>query len=376
MNIGEALELLELQRPSLEQACRQLEERLREALQEAEIQIHSISSRLKSPQSVRAKLARPDKTYANVWEVTDLIGLRVTTYFEDTIAEVARIIESRFSVDFGHTNDRLAAEDYRIFGYRSLHYVCGLEQAQQLPKSFRFEIQIRTILQHAWAEIEHDLGYKASDSTPYTIRRRFIRIAGLLELADEEFVSIRRDLRSYEKSVGACAQDTSADFPLDRLSLQGLVQASPVQEMDREISHLLQRPLSTNLFFPEYLLKMLRLAGFRKTREVYSALQQHGQHLLTLISPYFEFTRTVWHLNSSDFESIPRGYCLFFLSHSVILQSSILERNKVAKLAQFYRELDYPSDEKSALEVADQLIETLARSDWSLPSDARGAIPT
>lgn len=365
MNIGEALELFELQVPTLESACLQLKARLQEALQEANIQFHSISSRLKSPESLRLKLARPDKTYASIWDVTDLVGLRVTTYFEDTIAEVARIIESRFAVDFGHTHDRLAAEDYRVFGYRSLHYVCGLEQARNLPITFRFEIQVRTILQHAWAEIEHDLGYKASDTTPDNIRRRFIRIAGLLELADEEFVSIRRDLRTYEKSVRACVQDTSADFPLDRLSLQGLVQAPAVQELDREISKLLQRPLSTDLFFPEYLLKMLRLAGFRETREVYAALQQHGQHLLTLIAPYFEFTRTVWHLNSSDFESIPRGYSLFFLSHSVILQSTILERNKVAKLAQFYKELDYPDDEKSALEVADKLIETLARSHWA-----------
>ncbi|ODT62187.1 hypothetical protein ABS71_16095 [bacterium SCN 62-11] len=372
MNIGEALELFQTQSPSLELACLQLKERLQEALQEANIQFHSISSRLKSPESLRPKLARPDKTYANIWEVTDLVGLRVTTYFEDTIDDVARIIESRFAVDFGHTQDRLAAQDYRVFGYRSLHYVCGLEQTRTLPPGFRFEIQIRTILQHAWAEIEHDLGYKASDSTPDTIRRRFIRIAGLLELADEEFVSIRRDLRAYEKSVRACAQDSSADFPLDRLSLQGLVQASAVQEMDRKISQLLQRPLSTAVFFPEYLLKMLRLSGFRETREVYAALEQHGQHLLTLIAPYFEFTRTVWRLNSSDFESIPQGYSLFFLSHSVILQSSILERNKVAKLAQFYKELDYPDDEKSAQEVAEKLLETLARSDWASASLSGG----
>ncbi|MBS2035244.1 hypothetical protein JST97_09655 [bacterium] len=365
MNIGEAIELFELQLPALELACLQLKERLENALQEANIQFHSISWRLKSPHSLRLKLARPDKTYASIWDVTDLVGLRVTTYFEDTIAEVARIIENRFAVDFRHTQDRLAAEDYRVFGYRSLHYVCGLDQSSTLPPLFRFEIQIRTILQHAWAEIEHDLGYKASDSTPDTIRRRFIRIAGLLELADEEFVSIRRDLRTYENSVSACAQDTSAEFPLDRLSLQGLVQAFAVLEIDRQISQLLQRPLSMAVFFPEYLLKMLRLAGFRTTREVYAALQEQGPHLLTLIAPYFEFTRTVWHLNSSDFESIPRGYCLFFLSHSVILQSSILERNKVAKLAQFYRELDYPNDEDSALEVAEKLIETLARSDWA-----------
>ncbi|WP_441293061.1 hypothetical protein ACSRUE_06010 [Sorangium sp. KYC3313] len=53
------------------------------------------------------------------------------------------------------------------------------------------EIQARTILQHAWAEIEHDIQYKSTSVIPTEIRRRFMSIAGMLEIADREFQAIQ-----------------------------------------------------------------------------------------------------------------------------------------------------------------------------------------
>jgi putative GTP pyrophosphokinase len=365
MIIAEAIDLFEKHRNLLDSSRESLCHDLAAALNQAGIKFNSLSSRSKVSESLRQKLARPDKTYESLWDVTDLIGLRVTTFFEDSIADVAKVIENRFSVDFRNTQDRLNHQDFKTFGYRSLHYVCRLNQAgSELPSNFRFEIQVRTILQHAWAQIEHDMGYKASDSTPDKIRRRFSRIAGLLELADEEFVSIRRDLRSYEASVNASAQDANAAFPLDRLSLQCLVQSPQVAKVDEQIATMLGRPLSDKVFFPEYLLKMLRLSGFRQSNEVYAALESSQAKLLAIIAPYFEFTREAWKLNTQDFETIPRGYSLFFLSHSVILDSTILEENKVSKLAQFYRELDYPDDEESANQVARKMMETLKSANY------------
>lgn len=92
------------------------------------------------------------------------------------------------------------------------------DRADPPHPDFRLEIQIRTALQHAWAEVEHDLGYKAQDAVPELIRRRFNRIASLLEIADQEFVSIRRELLHYQAAVRAeLVQGQS--LPLDAVSL-------------------------------------------------------------------------------------------------------------------------------------------------------------
>lgn len=84
------------------------------------------------------------------------------------------------------------------FGYRSVHYVVSLsEQRTNLPEwrnlaNLKFEIQIRTVLQHAWASISHTLQYKHENDVPTTLKRQLFRLAGLFEIADEEFVNIKK----------------------------------------------------------------------------------------------------------------------------------------------------------------------------------------
>jgi hypothetical protein len=84
-------------------------------------------------------------------------------------------------------------------GYHSVHYVVALGDGRRgLPEYARYdgllvEIQVRTVLQHAWAEIEHDIQYKARTALPSEIRRRFITLAGLLEIADREFQDIQTE---------------------------------------------------------------------------------------------------------------------------------------------------------------------------------------
>ncbi|MBI3558371.1 MAG: GTP pyrophosphokinase family protein [Deltaproteobacteria bacterium] len=346
----------DLHLPAFQALKARLQASLVELLSQNGIEVHAVSSRVKSRESLRYKLSRPDKTYRAVWDVTDLLGLRVTTYFEDQIEDVARLIEKHFRVDFNHSADKLGGKAPDSFGYRSLHYVCSFgatdSAAPQLPPEFHFEIQIRTILQHAWAEVEHDLAYKANGLTPLAIRRRFSRIASLLEIADEEFVSIRRDLESYEQSVRNTLTDPTLSFPLDGVSLQSTVQSAQVLELDQAIATLLGKELSPEVFFPEYLVKMLRLAGLQNTRDLAQALTNYRAGIVEMVTPYFEFTNQAWRLAAGNLVSVYRGYSLFFLSHVIILQSPLLEANKVSKLAQFYRELDYPDDESSAQRVA------------------------
>lgn len=96
------------------------------------------------------------------------------------------------------------SDDPTRFGYQSKHYlVKHLDTRAALPEYTRFsdriaEIQVRTILQHAWAEIEHDIQYKSSSVLPRTIRRRFGALAGLIEIADREFQAIDDENRAIQ----------------------------------------------------------------------------------------------------------------------------------------------------------------------------------
>jgi ppGpp synthetase/RelA/SpoT-type nucleotidyltranferase len=342
--------------PRIERALSLAHESLEQLLCSSDIKTHSLSSRLKSRPSLRYKISRPERTYQSLWDVTDLAGLRVTTYFEDTVEQVARLIESRFEVDFAHSTDKRQPADAGRFGYRSLHYVCRFPRAVDLPEDARFEIQIRTVLQHAWAEIEHDLGYKTTEAIPLSFRRRFSRLSSLLEIADQEFVAIRSDLEHYRAAIEAEAQP---NFPIDGVSFASLLRAPLVREVDAEIAGLLGRELGDEPFFPDYLIKMLRLSGLTETGAILEALARHRQPVLSLVGPYFDFSSEVWKLTARDLLTVPQGYSLFFLAHHAVLESPVLSLNKVAKFAQFYRELDYPNDEKTALDVAERLVQII-----------------
>ena len=94
------------------------------------------------------------------------------------------------------------------------------EQYPDRLKGIRFEVQIRTGLQHIWAEIEHDLGYKSKFGVPREIRREFSKIAGLLEIADDEFVQVRNGMSQYVENIrDKIIHGEAKDLPLSVISL-------------------------------------------------------------------------------------------------------------------------------------------------------------
>lgn len=91
-------------------------------------------------------------------------------------------------------------------------------------KDLKVEIQIRTILQHTWAEIEHDLGYKSSNDIPEKIRRNFSRLAGIIELADEEFLRIKQVLYEYSKNAKNEIEKESSDLNIDVVTVASFIE--------------------------------------------------------------------------------------------------------------------------------------------------------
>lgn len=344
---------------ALREAAARLEAELGGQLSAAGVPVHFIASRVKARDSLARKLARPDKTYRALWDVTDLVGLRVATFFEDVIDDVARLIEARFPVDFRHSTDKLRFEDAGRFGYRSLHYVCALPDAGALGPHFRFEIQVRTALQHAWAQVEHDLGYKATAQVPAAIRRRFSRVASLLEVADQEFVAIRRELAAYQAQVRDALAHPERPLPLDALAL-GAVTADPrVQALDEAVARALGLPRADTPFFPDYLVTLLEACGLGDTRALFDAVAAWGALAPRLVAPYFEVAGREFDLDAAKVGAVQRGYGLFFLAHAVVLQGPELGLAKVARLTRVYQRLDYPDDEAAAQRLASALVGAL-----------------
>ena len=329
----------------------QLDADLRALLGVAAVPVQFVTWRLKTRPSLAQKLSRPDKTYAQLWDVTDLVALRVATYFEDHLEQVSRLIEQHFRVDFTHSADKT-----KPAGYRSIHYVCSAADAPH--PDFRFEIQLRTVLQHAWAEVEHDLGYKVDDAMPEAIRRRFSRVAGLLEIADQEFVSIRRELASSRDEARATLAKSGA-LPIDLVSLDALLRQPAIEAIDREVASALGTPLAHEPFFPDYLVKVLRLAGLETTKDVVAALQVHGPAVKGALPKYFEFAQRSLGFAPESIGAVRRGYALLFVALLSVIRGDALAINKVARLTRVYLETDFPGDERKAQRIAGELVSAL-----------------
>ena len=186
---------------------------LEEALERKGIQVHSVQARAKEPSSFGKKAAQPSEADSErpkyprpLEQITDLAGVRIITYFPGTLEEIDRILRDEFHIVKRSDKGAELIEEDR-FGYQSIHYLLKFtSRRSQLPEYAPFadtlaEIQVRTILQHAWAEIEHDIQYKSASVIPVEIRRRFMALAGMLELADREFQAIQNADKELTKEA-------------------------------------------------------------------------------------------------------------------------------------------------------------------------------
>ena len=188
---------------------------------------HSVTFREKDPEKLREKISRHGKKYITpLKEITDLAGVRVITYFPSDIEKILPLITENFVIDTANSIDKRRATDPSMFGYASVHLVVEFTDSRlNLPeyaffKGMKCEIQVRTILQHAWAEIEHDIVYKSHDDIPFELRRKFASLAGLLEIADREFETLKSDELKVRKEIkNSIIRKDNIDISIDLDSL-------------------------------------------------------------------------------------------------------------------------------------------------------------
>lgn len=194
-----------------------------QAIRQREIQVQSVQFRAKDPASLGRKAAKPSEADPNrpkyerpLEQITDLSATRVIAYFPRTLNAIDEMLMEEFEVLERSDKASDLIEEER-FGYQSVHYLVRLSATRsQLSEYKRFagaitEIQVRTVLQHAWAEIEHDIQYKLAASIPQDIRRRFMALAGLLEIADREFQAIQDDDRTMNLAAATLIQQGKLD---------------------------------------------------------------------------------------------------------------------------------------------------------------------
>jgi putative GTP pyrophosphokinase len=163
---------------------------LQDLMMRSGVKVHSISSRVKDIDSALEKATR--KGYESPSdELEDLAGCRIVCLFMSDLDKMAAAIKEEFQVH--KSEDKVQGEaDSATFGYMSMHYICELSNHHSGPrydslKGIKFEIQCRTILMDAWANVSHHLAYKGENSIPSDLRRDFNALSGLFYVADKHF---------------------------------------------------------------------------------------------------------------------------------------------------------------------------------------------
>lgn len=163
------------------------------------------------------------KEYSKPEDMVDIVGLRVVCYVLSGVPLVSRLIEHRFHVDWGNSDDKFEElKEKRRMGYRGTNYVVALENGPDNMKLIPFEIQVRTLLDYAWGEIEHDQNYKLAEQFPKEsdFPRRFEALAGSLETADYAFESLSKETKQYAEPITNKIQRGELNMPIDQFSLR------------------------------------------------------------------------------------------------------------------------------------------------------------
>ena len=248
--------------PLFREVSEQVYNNLKKTLSDAGLILAAIEYRVKTEDSLAGKLELKGSKYASLKDITDIIGLRVITFYTDDVDKVASAVERMFTIDWANSIDKRKAHEIDSFGYLSLHYICSMPD---FP--YRFEIQMRTILQHAWANMNHDTGYKSGVEVPRRYFRNMSRLAGMLELIDDEFSKIRSELTDYRRKVQALVASGNLDeVALDGDSFRSYLNLKPFANLNKRIASVNQAEIQEVPLMPY--LAVFKGLGFKTLGDV------------------------------------------------------------------------------------------------------------
>ena len=268
--------------PVYRQMAAVIPEKLKTFFDEAGIIVAAIEHRVKTESSLAGKLNLKGGKYRDIYDITDLVGLRVITFYIDDVDKVAAILERYFEIDWDNSIDKRKAHEIDSFGYLSLHYICSIpESSYKDPEHpeinrIRFEVQMRTVLQHAWANMNHDTGYKSGVEIPRVYMRDMSRLAGMLELIDDEFSRIRREITDYRRNVqNLVASGNLEEVLLDGDSFRSYLQIGPFDRLSKRIASINQaeiQPVDLSKF-----LGLFKAMGFKTLGDIARLVKEYSE---------------------------------------------------------------------------------------------------
>jgi len=191
-------------RPRYKQLEDGLKRDLLTSLDRAGIKVLSIESRVKEFDSFWDKVRR--KHYDNPSaDMQDVCGLRIICYYPSDVEPVCQVIGSE--LDIVESVDKADSLEPEEFGYLSRHFVVTPNEHMLKTPSYRdldgvrAEIQVRTVFQHAWAELSHELAYKKKQQAPRKFRRRLSQLSAMLEHLDDQFDEVRQQKSVYVRDA-------------------------------------------------------------------------------------------------------------------------------------------------------------------------------
>lgn len=222
MAVRKFLELL----PMYERLAEEVAYILERAVRATGVQYAHVLHRAKNLNSFCEKAARK-RLSRPLDEVTDLAGVRITYLYLADRHTIESLIANEFEIiEKTDTIDKAGPEQ---FGYGALHYLVRLNENSSGArydelKNLVCEIQVRTILQDAWAIVAHHLSYKQESDVPSQLRRKLNALSGLFETADDKFDELRMQREAYSADVKRKIANDGPAFMSQELNLENLIE--------------------------------------------------------------------------------------------------------------------------------------------------------
>lgn len=213
-------------------------------IKENGIKYHLIEKRTKTQLSFAEKIIRKNKDFDNDKEITDISGIRIIAYYQKDVDKISHVIKEQFDIDNENSIDKSQILENNEFGYQSIHYVIKLnsERAKWSEwasfKDLKAEVQVRTVLQHSWASISHELQYKKAYEIPDQLKRKLFRLAGLFELADEQFGELKEKHHQIEKKVFSEKEDEYEELKneINSITIDKFIRSSDIVKTIEKIA--------------------------------------------------------------------------------------------------------------------------------------------